>query len=305
MGRRTGHSRRPIHGVLLLDKPKGLTSNDALLRVRKFFHAEKAGHTGTLDPLATGLLPICLGQTTKLTSHLIDSRKRYLAEVRFGARTTTGDTDGTVTETSDPIGLTTESLRVSLAAFIGASLQVPPMHSAIKVDGERLYKLARVGLEIDREAREIEIQSLALLSYADGVAHIDVTCSKGTFIRTLAEDWARSIGQAAHLQGLRRLEVGPFTTASLVSPAALEIASEQGLHALDALLLPSRIVLGGWRFVRVDAEQIVELDFGRTIRFPGHLPGAVAIEDSDGRLMGLGIISEHGGLQPNRWFGGI
>lgn len=294
-----------MNGVLLLDKPRGLSSNEAMLRVRGLYQADKAGHTGTLDPLATGLLPVCLGQATKLTSHLLDARKRYLAEVRLGARTTTGDSEGEVVETSESESLDEAALRSALPAFRGAIRQIPPMYSALKRDGQRLYELARAGVEVEREPRDVEIHHLELLSFDGRTAVLDVGCSKGTYIRTLAEDWAWSFGQAAHLQGLRRTEVGPFQPAVMVTLDQLIQMAGQGAQALDALLLPARSALAGWPFVCVDEGQIASLSRGAAVTVSGGSPGAVAIEDAQARLLGLGEIDPQGRLQPRRWFGAI
>lgn len=297
--------RRVVNGVLLLDKPHGLSSNEAMLLVRGIYQADKAGHTGTLDPLATGLLPICLGQATKLTSYLLDSRKRYLAEVRFGARTATGDVEGEVVDRSDPSGLSEAAVRSTLPQFLGRIQQVPPMYSALKRDGTRLYELARSGVEIEREPREVEIGSLDLLSFDGQTAMLDVRCSKGTYIRTLAEDWARSLGQAAHLQGLRRTEVGPFQPLTMVTLDALKRTAGEGVQALDALLLPARAALAGWTFLRVDETQAGLLSRGLPVVLTVIASGSVAIEDQQSRLLGLGEIDPQGRLQPRRWFGGI
>ncbi|MDP3671976.1 MAG: tRNA pseudouridine(55) synthase TruB [Telluria sp.] len=297
--------RRVVNGVLLLDKPHGLSSNEAMLVVRGIYQADKAGHTGTLDPLATGLLPVCLGQATKLTSYLLDARKRYIAEVRLGARTSTGDIEGEVVETSDPSGLDEATLRSALPAFTGRIQQVPPMYSALKRDGTRLYELARAGVEIEREPRQVEIHALDLLSFDGQTAVLDVRCSKGTYIRTLAEDWARSLGQAAHLQGLRRIEVGPFQPLTMVTLETLKRTVGEGAQALDALLLPSRAALAGWVFLRVDQVQIGLLSRGLPVPLAIKASGSVAIEDEQSRLLGLGEIDAAGRLQPRRWFGAI
>lgn len=300
--------RRAINGVLLLDKPRGLSSNEALLRVRRLYQADKAGHTGTLDPLATGLLPVCLGQTTKLTSHLLDARKRYVAEVRFGERTSTGDGEGEVIARSDRAGLSVSMLEAALPAFLGRIRQVPPMYSALKRDGQRLYELARAGQDVAREAREVDIHELHLHGFDGNIATLEVSCSKGTYIRTLAEDWASSLGQEAHLTGLRRTGVGPFCGEAMLALDALEgIADRGGVEALDALLLPSRAVLAGWSFVRVSADEAAGFAQGRALAVGSGTSGdgPVAIEDGQGALLGLGEYDAVGRLQPRRWFGGI
>lgn len=297
--------RRAVHGVLLLDKPRGLSSNDALLKVRRLYQADKAGHTGTLDPLATGLLPICLGQATKLSAQLLDASKRYLAEVRFGEQRSTGDLEGEVIASSDPSGLDADGLRAALRGVTGRIRQIPPMYSAIKLGGQRLYELAREGLEVEREPREVEIHALDLLSFEAGVALLDVSCSKGTYVRTLAEDWAKAGGQVAYLQSLRRIEVGPFCRQPMRTLEELEQVAQQGLAALDVLLLPSRAALDGWRFVRPLDEQLPILDHGGSVPCPGVEVGPVAIEGADQRLLGLGEVTTDGRLQPRRWFGSI
>ncbi|TAJ52896.1 MAG: tRNA pseudouridine(55) synthase TruB [Nevskiaceae bacterium] len=297
--------RRAVHGVLLLDKPRGLSSNEALLKVRKLYQADKAGHTGTLDPLATGLLPICLGQATRLSAQLLDARKRYLAEARFGEQRSTGDLEGEVIARSDPAGLDAARLRDALPALTGRIRQIPPMYSAIKQGGQRLYELAREGLEVEREPREVEIHALDLLSFDGGLALLDVSCSKGTYVRTLAEDWARALGQVAYLQSLRRIEVGPFCQQPMRTLEELAEVAQQGLAALDALLLPPRAALDGWRFVRPGEELLPALDHGSSVPFPSVEAGPVAIEGADQRLLGLGEVTAEGRLQPRRWFGPI
>lgn len=295
--------RRAINGVLLLDKPTGMSSHQALLAIRALYNADKAGHTGTLDPLATGLLPICFGQATKLTAHLLDSTKRYLAEVKLGEATSTGDSEGETIARSDPAGLTLPSLQAAAIACTGLIQQVPPMYSAIKREGTRLYALAREGVEVEREAREVEIHALTVVAFDGLTATLDVTCSKGTYIRTLAEDWARQFGQAAHLSGLRRLAVGPFGLAEpapMVTLAALEAASD--MASLDRHLLPSRSVIADWPTVTVTPEQVARLDFGFTIQ-TNAAPGWVAMLRQSGELLGLGEQRADGVLQPRRWFG--
>lgn len=295
-----------MDGLLLLDKPKGITSNAALLEVRRLFQAQSAGHTGTLDPLASGLLPICLGQTSKLSAHLLNASKRYLATVQLGARTSTGDSEGEVIASSDPAGLKLEQLQAAAARFTGRISQVPPMYSAIKMDGLKLYNLARVGQHIAREPREVEIQLCQLISFEAGRAILDIRCSKGTYVRTLAEDWAASFGQAAHLAELQRLAVGDCEPAHRVTLAEINEAAWHGFARLDALLLPSQTLLSGWRFFEIDQAQIQELDFGRPVMPSAPLAaGPVALRNAQGRLMGLAEFSEDGRLLPRRWFGGI
>ena len=209
MGRRRNRGRN-ISGVLLLDKPEGLTSNKALQEVKFLIKAAKAGHTGSLDPLATGLLPICFGEATKMSAFLLDADKRYQVTVKLGETTTTADAEGEVVETHDPSGVTEEQIRATLREFLGEQQQLPPMYSAVKHKGERLYKLARQGVVVERETRTIHIHSLTLLDMAMPEFVMDVHCSKGTYVRTLAEDIGKRLGCGAHVNGLKRTRVGPY-----------------------------------------------------------------------------------------------
>ncbi len=218
--------RRKVDGILLLDKPLGLSSNTALQIVRRLYNADKAGHTGSLDPLATGLLPVCLGEATKLCGYLLDADKRYRARVRLGARTSTGDGEGEVVATSDAALVSRADLEAAIPRFLGEIEQVPPMYSALKRDGEPLYRLARAGIEVERAPRRVHIRELRVLDF-DGL-HFDfeVACSKGTYVRTLAEDWAAAVGQQAHLSALRRTGLEPFDASAMVALEPLEQTGE-------------------------------------------------------------------------------
>ncbi|XOJ89227.1 tRNA pseudouridine(55) synthase TruB [Methylophilaceae bacterium Uisw_097] len=196
-----------ISGLLLIDKPLGFSSNQALSKIKWIFSAKKAGHTGTLDPLATGLLPICFGEATKFSSHLLNSEKTYEASIKLGWKSSTGDAEGQLTE-SKIISLSLEKLQKELKSFIGLSKQTPPMFSALKYNGQPLYKLAREGVKIERQEREIDISKLILLNYSKNIIKIEVTCSKGTYIRTLAEDIANKLGMEGYLTELRRTKIG-------------------------------------------------------------------------------------------------
>ena len=196
-----------ISGLLLIDKPLGFSSNQALSKIKWIFSAKKAGHTGTLDPLATGLLPICFGEATKFSSHLLNSEKTYEASIKLGWKSSTGDAEGKLTE-SKIISLSLDKLQKELKSFIGLSKQTPPMFSALKYNGQPLYKLAREGVKIERQEREIDISKLILLNYSKNIIKIEVTCSKGTYIRTLAEDIANKLGMEGYLTELRRTKIG-------------------------------------------------------------------------------------------------
>ncbi|MGH8456021.1 MAG: tRNA pseudouridine(55) synthase TruB [Stenotrophobium sp.] len=294
--------KRKVSGILLLDKPAGFTSNQALQRVRGLYQAEKAGHTGSLDPLATGLLPVCLGQATKLCGYLLDSDKRYLATAKLGVKTRTADADGEVVSHSDPASVTQAMLEAVLPQFTGAIRQIPPMYSALKQQGRRLYELAREGLEVERAPRDVVIHALELIAFDDGQFQIDVRCSKGTYVRTLAEDIAAAIGQCAHLTALRRLEVTPFRAPRLVLPEQLEAAAGQGFEALDALLIPSAAAFADWPSVTVDEERAHYLLRGQAVRVAGApREGLLAVLDSVGSLLCIAQMNEDGMVAPKRW----
>lgn len=293
--------RRAVDGILLLDKPLGWSSNDALQKVRRLFRAEKGGHTGSLDPLATGLLPLCFGQATKLCGHLLDSDKRYLARVKLGEKTATGDAEGDVIARSDATTVTRAALEAALPAFTGVISQVPPMYSAVKHQGRRLYELAREGTEVERAPREVTIHGLALGSFEDGVFELDIRCSKGTYVRTLAEDLAAALGQVAHLVGLRRTEVAPFQ-GEMVTLEMLLAAAEQGEDRLDAFLQDAVVAVADWPQVRVEADRAHYLAHGQPVRVVGApRSGRVAVLSLEGRLLGLAEMNPDGLVAPRRW----
>ena len=238
MGRRKG---RPVNGILLLDKPLGLSSNSALQKVRRLFGAAKAGHTGSLDPLATGVLPVCLGEATKFTQFLLDADKCYRATFRFGIATASGDADGAVVSEDGAPDLTEEQLLTVLPEFRGDIEQVPSMYSALKHNGQPLYKLAREGVEIERKARPVTIFSLELKTFREGEfpeADVEIHCSKGTYVRTLAEDIGRRLGCGAYVSSLHRSAAGPFDESQAISLPDLEALREsEGEQALDTRLL--------------------------------------------------------------------
>lgn len=242
--------RRAVHGVLLLDKPLGLSSNDALQKAKRLYRAEKAGHTGTLDPLATGLLPLCFGAATKFSQVSLDADKSYLATLRLGVTTTTGDGEGQILETRD-VAVTTTSLRAACDRFVGPILQVPPMHSALKRDGRPLYEYARAGLEVEREARPVTIHAIDIVAGEHDTWTLAVRCSKGTYIRTLAEDIGASLGCGAHLGALRRTGSG---TLALDGASTLDELQAMSDAERDARLLDADALLDDWPVVRLDAE---------------------------------------------------
>ena len=243
--------RRPVHGVLLLDKPLGLTSNAAVQRLKRLYRAEKAGHTGTLDPLATGLLPICFGAATKFSQVSLDADKRYRATLRLGVTTTTGDAEGTVLERK-AVEVDREQVAAACAGFVGDIEQRPPMHSALKHEGRPLYAYARAGVEIERASRAVTILAIDNIDGEGDRWTLDVRCSKGTYIRTLAEDIGEALGCGAHLQALHRTASGPLKVEDALSIQALEALAEP---ARDALLLEPDALLAEWPVVRLESAE--------------------------------------------------
>jgi tRNA pseudouridine55 synthase len=246
--------RRAVHGVLLLDKPLGLSSNDALQKAKRLFRAEKAGHTGTLDPLATGLLPLCFGAATKFSQVSLDADKRYLATLQLGITTTTADAEGDVIEQRE-VAVTRAQLEAACAQFTGLIRQTPPMHSALKRDGKPLYEYARAGIEVEREARAVTIHAIDIVAADNPGEHdrwtVDVRCSKGTYIRTLAEDIGRALGCGAHLAALRRTGSGALT---LDSALTLDALADMNEAERDAALLDADALLADWPVLRLGTE---------------------------------------------------
>jgi tRNA pseudouridine55 synthase len=288
-----------VDGVLLIDKPVGLSSNDALTKVKRIVNAKKAGHTGTLDPFATGLLPLCFGEATKFSQDLLEADKTYLATVHLGITTTTGDTEGEVLETRD-VDVTAEQIEAALARFRGPILQVPPMYSALKRDGKALYEYAREGITLERKARPVTIHELDLIAHAAPFLTIRVACSKGTYVRVLGEDIGATLGCGAHLSALRRVQVGSLTTANMMTLEELQ-AHENPL----SLLAPVDALLS--TFPRVDLTPELEKRFLNGQRLAlGKEPVAVPPEQgrvrvyADGRLLGTAILQEYAILAPER-----
>ena len=292
---------RAVDGILLLDKPIGMTSNAALQTVKRLFKASKAGHTGNLDPLATGLLPICFGEATKISSFLLDSDKRYLGTIKLGVRTSTADTEGEVLETR-PVGeISEQQVRTVLDGFCGQIEQVPPMHSAVKVNGTPLYKLAREGKEIERKPRRVTIYAINLLRLEEDELDIDLHCSKGTYVRTLAEDIGTVLGCGAHLSALRRTASGPFELEYAVTLPELEHLAEGGFEELDALLLPMEEALADWPGVDLSMNTAYYLQQGQAVQVPkAPTSGWVRLHRDDGKFLGIGQILEDGRVAPKR-----
>lgn len=300
MGRR-GTSGRNVQGILLLDKPLGETSNAALQRVKRMYFARKAGHTGSLDPLAGGLLPICFGAATKISAFLLDADKRYWVRVKLGETTTTGDAEGAVIKTLPTVGVSESDISGALKRFVGEIQQVPPMYSALKQNGERLYKLAREGIEVEREPRTVKIYELKLQSCNLPEFELNVHCSKGTYVRTLAEDIGAVLGCGAHVSALRRTGVGPFSAEQMVHTDELNAAFEKGRQAMLELLLPMETALSNWPAVRLNADSTFYVKQGQPVLVPNApTRGRVRLYDNKDGFIGVGEILEDGRVAPKR-----
>ena len=287
-----------VHGVILLDKPAGYSSNQAVQKVRWLFNARKAGHTGSLDPFATGMLPICLGEASKTAGFMLDASKTYDATAFLGQSSTTGDTEGEVSREMPVPVLDPDRVIGVFAAFLGDIEQVPPMYSALKHEGQRLYQLARAGREVERKARPVHIFSLELLGLDLPLMHFRVRCSKGTYIRTLAEDIAEKLGTCAHLKSLRRLEVQPFREQDMISLDELTSLAEE--EKAETGLLPVDSGLAGWPVVRLDAEQTVRFSHGNPVESITEKAGLVRVYGPDNLLLGLGEVTPEQCLKPKR-----
>jgi tRNA pseudouridine55 synthase len=289
-----------LTGILLLDKPLGLSSNSALQRVKRMLRAEKAGHVGSLDPLATGMLPICLGEATKIAGDILSGRKRYLFTVALGGRTATGDREGAIVESLPVPSFDRQKLDETLVGFLGKQSQVPPMYSAIKRDGQPLYKLARAGVEVERAPRDIEIFEFAVVGFDGNSIQLETACSKGTYIRTLAEDIARALGTCGHVALLRRLHVEPFEGEPMVTLETVEACAEAG--RLPVLLTADRGV-PQLPEVRLSPSATARVMHGQAAGVTAETaPGRVRLYDGQGRFFGIGEADGFGSVQPRRLF---
>lgn len=289
--------KRAINGVLLLDKPLGFSSNQALQKVKWLYQAAKAGHTGSLDPLATGLLPICLGEATKFSHYLLDADKSYRALIRLGSTTTTADAEGEVLTRSE-VHVDQAQLESVLKSFVGDIVQVPPMYSALKHAGKALYEYARAGVDIERKGREVTIHQIMLERFEGELLEIVVTCSKGTYIRTLAEDIGDALGCGAHLAGLRRLTTAHLKLENAVTIEQLEAMAPE---ARDALLLPVDVTIDDLPQVTVDAESAFYLKRGQYVWKSGfNQHGAFRIYAETGEFLGIGEQTAEGKIAPRR-----
>lgn len=302
MARRNKKGRN-ITGIVIIDKPTGRSSNHVLQQVKRLFDAKKAGHTGALDPLATGVLPICLGEATKISSYLLDADKRYHVTCRLGAITDSGDSDGTILSTSSIPAFTEQDLLKLLPNFIGEQDQVPPMFSALKYQGQPLYKLARQGIEVERKSRRITLYDIQLLALTADSFTLDVHCSKGTYIRTLVEDISHKLGSGGHVIMLRRVAAAGYQLEQTVTIKQLEKIAQQGLTALDQALLPTEDALPDWPSIVATDEMVKALRHGQTIKIPQAFEGEkVRLFDSSKQFIGLGEMTEQGIVSPKRVF---
>ena len=292
-------------GILLLDKPKGLSSNAALQRVRRTLGLDKAGHVGSLDPLATGMLPICLGEATKIAGDVLSGRKCYRFTIGLGARTATGDTEGAVVETAPVPALESDAIESVRRRFLGPQTQIPPMYSALKRDGQPLYKLARAGVEVERAAREIELFELAVLGHTAADIELQAVCSKGTYIRVLAEDLAKALGTCGHVTALRRVHVEPFQSEPMETLESVIAARSQGGWPR---VLPADWPLGYLPKVSLTVEQTARVLHGQTVKATAE-PAAssdaavrVRLYDANARFLGIGESDSYGSVRPKRLF---
>ena len=293
---------RDIHGVFLLDKPQGMSSNDIMQKVKRIFQANKAGHTGALDPLATGMLPICLGEATKFSQFLLDADKRYLVTAKLGERTNTSDAEGQIVETRD-VNVKTPEILTALEQFRGNILQVPTMFSALKHNGKPLYEYARQGITVEREARPITIFELNFIKYNAPYLTLEVHCSKGTYIRTLVDDLGEALGCGAHVTMLRRTAVADYPTEKMLDWHTLQaLAEPQDLSLLDALLLPMDTAVAKLPALTLNESQTQGIGFGQRIKFdnPNRLQGQVRLFSHENRFLGVAVIDENNVIRPQR-----
>lgn len=299
--------RRLVNGILILDKAIGISSNGALQEVKHLFNAKKAGHTGSLDPLATGVLPLCFGEATKFSQYLLDADKRYKATIKLGIRTASGDAEGEILEECEVDAYSNDELEKALDQFRGAIEQIPSMYSALKVNGQTLYKLARKGIEIERAARPITIHQLDLLSNQGDVLVLDVLCSKGTYIRTLAEDLGKVLGCGAHVSALHRTQSGPFHIDQAIGIESLRVKEQEtGFEAIDTLLYDASYALEGWNKILLSEVSAAYIMQGQAVQIAkAPTAGWVKLfkesnETDEEEFIGVGEIMEDGKVAPRR-----
>ena len=290
---------RDIDGVFLLDKPQGMSSNDIMQKVKRLFQANKAGHTGALDPLATGMLPICLGEATKFSQFLLDADKRYVVTAKLGERTDTSDAEGQLVETR-PVNVETSQILTALEQFRGDILQVPTMFSALKHNGKPLYEYARAGITVEREARPITIFGINFIEYQAPSLTLEVHCSKGTYIRTLVDDLGEVLGCGAHVTVLRRTAVADYPAEKMMTWDALQALAEQG--DLDQHLLPIDTAVSKLPALKLNAEQSKGIGFGQRVKFANEakLRGQVRLFSDKNIFLGVALIDDNNVIRPQR-----
>ena len=294
---------RDINGVVLLDKASGSSSNHVLQQVKRLFGANKAGHTGSLDPLASGLLPICLGQATKVAQFLLDGDKRYFVRAKFGQVSSTGDSEGKIVNFGSTQGIDESSIRAILLKFIGDINQVPPMYSALKHKGIPLYKLARKGIEIERSSRPVTIHEINFLNLDDAVVSLEVSCSKGTYIRTLVEDIGKSLGCGGHVVELRRTGFAHLDLSGSKTYEQLSKLKEQNLESLDSVILSADEMLPNLKSVYLDSEQTRDIKLGMKIEYLGFSNShKLKLYDHNKQFLGIGESNLMSEILPKRLF---
>jgi len=292
---------RNISGIVVLDKANGLSSNAALQEVKRLYEANKAGHAGSLDPLATGVLPVCLGEATKVSQFLLDSDKRYRARIKLGIRTDTGDSEGSIIERNEGISVSRKAVERALTKFKGEVEQVPPMHSAIKMNGVPLYKLARKGITVEREPRLVTLYQICLVEFVNSELELEISCSKGTYIRTIADDLGQELGCGAHVIELRRTQAGVFTEKDSISSEELALEKEnRGLDKIDQFLIPMDRAIQDLPEVNLPSITASHVKNGQAV-LVRHLPknGLVRMYE-DEQFIGIGSIDDDGKVAPRR-----
>ena len=301
MSRQRRRRVRNISGIVVLDKANGLSSNAALQEVKRLYEANKAGHAGSLDPLATGVLPVCLGEATKVSQFLLDSDKRYRTRIKLGIRTDTGDSEGSIIERNEGISVSRKAIERALTKFKGEVEQVPPMHSAIKMNGVPLYKLARKGITVEREPRLVTLYQICLVGFVNSELELEISCSKGTYIRTIADDLGQELGCGAHVIELRRTQAGVFTEKDSISAEELALEKEnRGLDKIDQFLIPMDRAIQDLPEVNLPSITASHVKNGQAV-LVRHLPknGLVRMYE-DEQFIGIGSIDDDGKVAPKR-----
>ncbi len=301
MSRQRRRRVRNISGIVVLDKANGLSSNAALQEVKRLYEANKAGHAGSLDPLATGVLPVCLGEATKVSQFLLDSDKRYRTRIKLGIRTDTGDSEGAIIERNEGISVSRKAIERALTKFKGEVEQVPPMHSAIKMNGVPLYKLARKGITVEREPRLVTLYQICLVEFVNSELELEISCSKGTYIRTIADDLGQELGCGAHVIELRRTQAGVFTEKDSISAEELALEKEnRGLDKIDQFLIPMDRAIQDLPEVNLPSITASHVKNGQAV-LVRHLPknGLVRMYE-DEQFIGIGSIDDDGKVAPRR-----